>query len=84
MFKIPKLAKGGILTPPTYFISGICENENVKPRVKTIDKYYGIYKRTKKARIKKKAYKKSWLLQLQNKLENITITIGDETKCIEV
>ena len=54
MFAIPKLAKGGLLTQPSFYIG---ENVNVKPCCKSLDKYYVIYKRTKKARIKKKAYK---------------------------
>ena len=85
MFSIPKLAKGGLLTPPKYAIIGDdYENKDVPP-LKFIDKYHVIYNRTKKARIKKKAFKKSWVLQAQEQMKNpITITIGTETKIIEV
>ena len=85
MFRIPKLAKGGTMSE-RFPLGYIGENETL-PAVKPKDKYRAIYNRTKKARIKKKAYKKSWSLYLENKLKNIktiTITIGDETKCIEV
>ena len=85
MFNIPKLASGGTM-PERFPLGYIGEKEN-SPSFKGLDKYYAIYKRTKKARIKKKAYKKSWILQLgemMEKTKNITITIGDETKCIEV
>ena len=87
MFSIPKFAKGGLLTPPAYFIGDIGEDKEIMPHCKLKDKYYEIYKRTKKARIKKKAAKKSWILQLKKELEKaktITITIGNETKSIEV
>lgn len=85
MLQIPKLARGGIIRD-RFPLGYIGENENL-PAVKPKDKYRVIYNRTKKARIKKKAYKKSWSLYLEEKLKNIktiTITIGNETKCIEV
>ena len=85
MFNIPKLAPGG--TMPERFPLGYIGEKEMLPAVKIKDKYRAIYNRTKKARIKKKAYKKSWSLYLENKCKNIktiTITIGDETKCIEV
>ena len=85
MFNIPKLAPGGTMLER--FPLGYIGEKEMLPAVKLKDKYLAIYKRTKKARIKKKAYKKSWTLYLMNRFENIkniTITIGDETKCIEV
>lgn len=90
MFKIPKFAKGGIITtPPTFYIGDTDKDSDTIaiPCCKPIDKYYVIYKRTKKARIKKKNAKKSWTLRLKKELEKaktITITIGTETKSIEV
>ena len=74
MFEIPKLAQGGFLTQPSRFVDYGCEDKDILPPVKFRDKYYGIYKRTKKARIKKKAAKKSWILALKRELEKpITI-----------
>lgn len=77
MFNIPKFAKGGLLTPPAYHYGDLREYGAIIPCCKLRDKYYGIYKRTKKARIKKKAAKKSWILKLERELEKpITIIIG--------
>ena len=80
MFNIPKLAKGGIITPtPNFFISDTHGDRDIIPCCKPIDKYYVIYNRTKKARIKKKAAKSSWILALKKELEKpIIIKIGGE------
>ena len=70
--------------PESYPLAYIGEIEAL-PAVRIKDKYYVIYRRTKKARIKKKAAKKSWTLYLQNlskKSKTITITIGGDSKCL--
>ena len=78
MFNIPKLAKGGIITqPPKLFIGDTYGDRDIIPCCKSIDKYYVIYNRTKKARIKKKAAKRSWILALKREFEKpIIIKIG--------
>ena len=66
--------------PERFPLGYVGEKENL-PAVKPLDKYYVIYKRTKKARIKKKAAKKSWILTLQRKSkEPIIITVRSDTK----
>ena len=77
MFNIPKFAKGGLLTPPSHIIGDMCEDKDIISCAIGKDKFYEIYKRTKKARVKKKAAKKSWKVKLKRELEKpITITIG--------
>ena len=82
MFNIPKFAKGGIITPtPEFFIGDTHGDKDKILRCIPKDKYYTIYKQTKKARIKKKAAKKSWILALKRDLEKtMIIKIGGEDK----
>lgn len=61
MMQIPKIAKGGIPDFDNWFMAG----ERKCKKDLFFDKYYEIYKRTKKKRIKKKQEKKSWKLKLQ-------------------
>ncbi|MBQ7757046.1 MAG: hypothetical protein IJ031_05900 [Oscillospiraceae bacterium] len=69
MLSIPKLAKGGIITPTSIYPIG--DDRRTMPCCSKLkDKYYAIYKRTKKARIKKKAAKKSWILALRKVVLN--------------